>query len=55
MMFTITKKNMSTTATTMPQPCSVPEELKKLLAQCAEERYWTAASTSIGATDAAWM
>ena len=59
--FRITKMNIRMTAAMMPLPDSVFAEMpfttwlwKKWRAQCAVDRYWIAASTSIGATVAAW-
>ena len=55
MRLTATKKNISRTATRMPTPWTVPLLENQLCAQWAVDRYWIAASTSIGATLAAWM
>ena len=57
----MTKTTIRPAATAIPAPLRVPTEaptiggLYQPLAQEATDAYWTTASTSIGATVAAWM
>ena len=51
--FSTTKQAIRTTATTIPLPLSVPLERYRPWPQSVVDRYWIAASTSIGAVAAA--
>ena len=55
MRLSVTNIAMSTMATTMPVPLKVPLAFTHPWAHDSEDRYWIVASTSMGATVAAWM